>query len=250
MMPRCIAIIQARMTSTRLPGKVMLPLGPGTVLHRVISRAARIPGLSAVCVAIPEGAEHDGLAGHAQAIRGCLVVRGPEHDVLKRYRLAAEASAADYVMRITSDCPLIDPGVCGMVLDLALRSGGYARTAFDRGYPLGLDVEAMPAGLLAEADAEAAADDEREHVTPFIWRRPDRYPLSMLDRLPDRRAWRLTLDEPADYELMRAIEAGLGDEAGMKEFADVEALLLRAPGLLALNSGIYNKTPIGMPGQS
>jgi spore coat polysaccharide biosynthesis protein SpsF len=237
---RSVAIIQARMTSTRLPGKVLMPFGGGTVLRRVVDRVARTPGLDAVCVAVPEGADHDPVAEEAGRIEDTLIFRGSEHDVLNRYALAAVASRADYILRVTSDCPVISPQVCAAVLQMAKALGGYARTSFREGYPLGLDCEAMPMDLLRLADQEASADDEREHVTPFLWRRPDRFPRGELTRLPDRRGWRLTLDEPADYEALTAMDAALGAHGSTATFEDLEQLLLARPDLLTINAGVMH----------
>lgn len=244
---RSVAIVQARMTSTRLPGKVLMPLGGGTVLRRVMARLARTPGLNALCVAVPDGADHDPVAEEAGRIDGVTVARGSEHDVLDRYAQAAEACGAELVLRVTSDCPLIDPGVCGAVLGAATANNGYARTAFGSGYPLGLDCEAMPAALLHQADREAAADDEREHVTPYIWRRPDRFPQTLIDRAPDRRSWRLTLDEPVDYDAMLAIEDALDDAGETADFATLERLLVERPDLLAINADVAHKHVDGSP---
>ncbi|MEQ8443892.1 MAG: glycosyltransferase family protein [Alphaproteobacteria bacterium] len=238
---RSVAIIQARMTSTRLPGKVLMPFGAGSVLRRVVERVAVTPGLDAVCVAVPDGSVHDPVAEEAGRIGQTIVCRGSENDVLDRYARAADTCGADYVLRVTSDCPVISPDVCGMVLNMATSTDGYARTSFTSGYPLGLDCEAMPVGLLMTADREAKAPDEREHVTPFLWRHPDRFPRAELTRQPDRREWRLTLDEQADYDALIAMDAALGDRAPIATFEDLERLLLSTPDLLTINAGVMHK---------
>src|SRR5689334_18525028 len=110
-----VAIIQARVGSSRLPGKVMMDLNGAPVLAHVLARAAAIPGIDRVCCAIPDLAENDALAALAGDL-GATVVRGSETDVLDRYRQAAAACGAETVMRITSDCPLLDPAVSGAVL--------------------------------------------------------------------------------------------------------------------------------------
>ncbi len=231
-----VVIIQARMTSTRLPGKVMLRLGPGTVLDCVLRRAYRIPGIDQVCLAVPEGEEHQPILDVAAGYEGLSVVRGPEADVLRRYAIAAEATEADFVVRVTSDCPLIDPAVSGAVVATAHATNACARTSFETGFPLGLDTEAMPVGLLFEADRRATEAAEREHVTPFIWRQPNRFPVTYIDRRPDRRAWRLTLDTQADYELIRAVYEALGRDDPCFDFKAIEALLNEHPELAELNT--------------
>lgn len=244
---RCVAIVQARMTSTRLPGKVLRPLGSETILNRVVTRVARTRGVDAVCIAAPEGPKHDSIADALRDRPEILVFRGEEDDVLARYANAAAVAKADYFLRVTSDCPWIDPGVCSTVLHAAVDLGGYARTAFDRGFPLGLDCEAGPVALLDIAAEEAQRADEREHVTPFIWRQPDRFPQTIIDRVPDRRAWRLTVDEPADYEAALALDQALGPAAALAGFVDIERLLLDRPQLLTINSGVGHKHVDGAP---
>tara|TARA_B100000676_G_scaffold307274_1_gene365334 strand:+ start:488 stop:1285 length:798 start_codon:yes stop_codon:yes gene_type:complete len=238
-----VVIIQARMTSTRLPGKVLLPLGSATVLDCVLRRARCIAGLDSVCLAVPEGAAHQPIVDLAAAYDSVQVTRGPEADVLKRYAMAAREVNARYVVRVTSDCPLIDPLVSGDVLAAAVSTDAYARTSFETGTPLGLDTEAMPVRILFEADAEADDPFDREHVTPFIWKRPERFGATYVDRTPDRRKWRLTLDEPADYELISAIYQELGDADPPFGFDAVEALLTAKPELLDINRSVTH-TPL------
>ncbi|MGE0734849.1 MAG: spore coat protein [Alphaproteobacteria bacterium] len=247
MSERAIAVIQARMTSTRLPRKVMLPLEGATVVARVIERAQRIPGIDGVCLAIPDGAAHAELATIARAA-GAAVAVGSETDVLGRYLAAAAETRADIVVRVTSDCPLIDPGVSGAVLALLRNSvADYTRTSIATGYPLGLDTEAIRTHVLATAAAESQDPYEREHVTPFIWRRPERFPYLLLDRIPNRRAWRLTLDTAPDYELIRRIYAALQPTDARFDFAAIERLLLVHPDWLAINADVGHTPIVGWP---
>jgi spore coat polysaccharide biosynthesis protein SpsF len=237
------------MTSTRLPGKVMLPLCGAPLVQRVIERAKRIAGIAGVCLAIPPGDEHAPLRDVAKG-QGASIVVGPEEDVLARYVAAADASGADIVIRVTSDCPFIDPAVSGSVLSLLRESGaGYARTAIESGYPLGLDTEAIDAELLRLALRESADPFEREHVTPFIWRRPERFPFVMLDRVPDRRAWRLTVDTAEDYELAKAVYDELHPRDAEFGFAAMERLLTERPQLLKINSSVEHTAAVGWQGK-
>src|SRR5687768_5284335 len=153
---RTVVVVQARYGSTRLPGKVLLPLGAGIVLDEVVRRCRAIPGTDLTCVAVPDSRDSDGVAERAEAT-GATVVRGPEHDVLARYGLAARRTEADVVLRITSDCPLLDPAVAGQVL--AARQRGSADYAANnrppRSWPHGLDCEAMTRAALEKALASA-----------------------------------------------------------------------------------------------
>ena len=238
-MSRTVCIVQARMTSTRLPGKVMLPLAGVPVLARMLERVKRIPGLDAICVCIPDGEAHQPLVDLCGRLNGIIVTRGPEQDVLRRYAIAAKETGATTVMRVTSDCPLLDPEISGTVLAMKRSSGTpCARTLADSGYPIGFDTEVFDAAALFAADDEATAADEREHVAPFIWRRPERFPVVQLGRLPDRRSWRLSVDYREDYDLVGKIYDDLYPANPHFNFAAIERLLLARPELPAINSGV------------
>ena len=247
-----IAIVQARMTSTRLPGKILKPLAGAPLLVRVIERVQRIAGLDGVAVAVPEGAAHDAVAEAAARLPEVLVTRGPEEDVLRRTAMAAKTAGARTVMRITSDCPLIDPAVSAAVLAAYLAAGdtglSYARTAIERGFPLGFDTEVFAAASLFEADSEAVDAYEREHVTPFIWRRPERYPALLLDHEPDRRGWRLVVDTAEDYKMVRTVYDLLYPGTPAFGFSDLQGLFAARPDILAINAHVPEPPYIGLPG--
>ena len=243
MTDRAVAVIQARMSSTRLPGKVMLPLAGLPVLAHVVARARLIEDLDAICIAIPESGDQQEIVDYVNGETDIDLAVGPEQDVLHRYAIAAEETGADTVLRITSDCPLFDPAIASTVLAAARRNRGYARTAFSSGVPLGLDVEATSVGLLAIADQEAVDPYQREHVMPFIWQQPERFPIILIDRLPDRRPWRLTLDESADYKLMQRLFELHGADDPAFDLKKIEQLLTGRPELLRINAGV-EATPI------
>lgn len=237
----CVAVIQARATSTRLPGKVCLPLGGRALLDQVIVRVARTPGVDQVCVAVPEGQAQQPVVELATG-HDVRIVRGPEDDVLERTAIAAEACGATRVLRVTSDCPLYDPAVGAAVLHLQRELGvPFASTALASGYPIGLDAEVIGADALASARREATDPYEREHVTPWLWRRPERFRAAYLDRLPDRRAWRLAVDTAEDLRVVSALYDALG-ERGVFGFADVEAWIEKHPELLEWNDHV-EQTP-------
>lgn len=247
MSAKTIAIIQARMTSSRLPGKVLKPLAGAPMIRRMLERVERIQGLDAICLALPESAEHDPIAKAAPD--GVEIFRGDEHDVLDRTYGAARQMEAGIVMRMTSDCPLIDPEVSSAVLAAFLHSDvAYARTAFASGYPHGFDTEVFSQAALATAHKEARAPDEREHVTPFIWRRPERFPALELDYRPDRRHWRLTVDTQEDYDLAREIYDRLHTGNPAFGLDALERLFAAEPALLDINRNIVQPKLAGMPG--
>jgi spore coat polysaccharide biosynthesis protein SpsF len=183
---------------------------------------------------------------HADACRGGgwgAVHRGPADDVLERYRLAAEAERADVVVRVTSDCPLLSPRVAGEVLARLLDGPDrvdYASNTRRRTYPRGLDTEAFTADALHAAASEARADDEREHVTPFIWRRGERFRLADVIDASDRSDLRWTVDTDADYELIRRIFEACRPRIDF-EYEDVLAVLERHPDWSALNRHVEQK---------
>ena len=233
------------MTSSRLPGKVMLPLAGQPMIVRVVERVARAEGVDAVCVAVPEGQLHRPVVTAVADIAGVEVVTGPEQDVLARTVLAARQTEATTIVRVTSDCPFADPEVVSSVVGIrAAANVVYARTAFDRGYPLGFDTEAIAMDSLVAAAAEAVEPYEREHVTPFIWRQPERFPAVYVDRLPDLRWWRLVVDCQEDYLLAREVYDTLGADFGLVE---LEGLFRDRPELLDLNADVAQTPYVGVP---
>jgi len=202
------------MGSTRLPGKVMKRLAGETVLARVLARCAMIEGLDAVCCAVPVGAADDPVADEAHR-NGCLVVRGSEDDVLARYAAAAAEIGADVVLRVTADCPLLDPGIAAGVLRLAAETGvSYTANSLLPTWPHGLDCEAIPAEWLHRAAGEATDPHEREHVTPFVRTHPDAGRANLVAPVPHLAAHRWTLDTVADLEFLCAVFERLRDPAG------------------------------------
>jgi len=153
---------------------------------------------------------------------------------------------AAVVVRITSDCPYVDPAVSDAVV-LARRASGlrYARTAISTGFPLGFDTEVVTFEALQEADDGADDPYEREHVTPYIWRRPDRFPAIYVDRVPDLRSWRLVVDAPEDYMLARAVYDDLGPDFRLGHLVE---LFARRPDLLTINRDVGQTPYVGLPG--
>lgn len=234
-----VAVVQARMGSTRLPGKVLEPIGGRPMIAHVVERVLKIPGIDRTIVAIPDLREDDILAVTATAL-GVPVVRGPADDVLARYALALDAAGpgTDAVVRITADCPLLSPSISGRVV-AALHDADYASNTLERSYPRGLDTEAIREEVLRLAARHARDPAEREHVTPYIWRHPQRFRLNSVRDGTDRSHLRWTVDVPEDLETVRAIYAELGPDS-----LDVDAifeLLSRRPELSTMNATVAQK---------
>lgn len=204
--PSVLAIVQARMSSTRLPGKVMAPILGEPMIQRQLERVRRAKTVGRVIVATSDAPSDDPLAAFLVG-RGWCVYRGSLTDVLARFAGAAEAAGSPgHVVRLTADCPLADPEVIDACVRMALETGAaYASNCERRSYPDGLDVEVLTGAALAAAAAEAEDPYEREHVTPFVRRRPERFPQAHLVHPRDRSAMRWTVDTPNDLAFARAI---------------------------------------------
>src|SRR4249919_1798097 len=165
---KVIALVQARMGSTRLPGKVMRPMGGVPMIERLLARLSRARRLDGIWLATSDARADDPLAAHVAAL-GYPVFRGSEADVLARFHGAAEAAGAGVVVRITGDCPLVDPQLVDAALEDYARGGAdYLSNVAPPSYPDGLDLEIFSARALATAASEAQAPAEREHVTPYL----------------------------------------------------------------------------------
>ena len=163
-----VCIVQARLTSTRLPAKTMLSLGGEPVIRHVLRRCKTIPGIDRVILATPVD-KSEPLREEARGL-GVTVVQGSEHDVLGRYRKAALLANAEIIMRITADCPLINPEICGRVLSLMEDGVEYASNVMPRGFPKGQDCEVFTFDALERAHKEADDPEDREHVTLWMQR--------------------------------------------------------------------------------
>lgn len=211
-----VCIVQARMGSSRLPGKVLMELAGHPMLGLLLDRLDRRPAgvVGEVVVATSELVGDDPVADYCLE-RGTPVVRGPEQDVLGRYLAALDAHPADHVVRITADCPLTDPALVRDVVELHLRRGAdYSCNVLPRTFPRGLDVEVVRSAALREAAAESSDSDEREHVTPFVYRRPERFALANLRSGDDLGDLRWTVDTRDDLDLLRAMLAQVPDPVG------------------------------------
>lgn len=193
------------MTSTRLPGKVMLPLAGEPVIRHVLRRCKAIPGIDHVIAAIPDHGASKPLAQEIMA-QAVPVYFGPEHDVLARYRFAALSVKADVVMRVTADCPLLDPAVAGAVLRPVVEGrADYASNVIPRGFPQGLDCEAFTFAALDAAYHATTEPYDREHVTPWLQRNTELRRVSLAGMGPAVARLRWTLDTEEDYRFLSTI---------------------------------------------
>ena len=237
---RTVAIIQARMGSTRLPGKVLMDVGGRTVLQRVVDRVRHAEQIDEVVVAttqLPRDAVIEGHCGDMNV--ACF--RGSESDVLDRYLQAAKQFQAEAVVRITSDCPLIDAyWIDKAVQALARQIVDCAYNDVPRTLPRGLDVEAFTFSALQRAADVSDQAFQREHVTAVFYDRRDWFRVVCLPGQHDWAKYRLTVDTPQDLELIRKIYASFGDrdDFGWREVLD---LMQRSPDLADINAGVVQK---------
>jgi spore coat polysaccharide biosynthesis protein SpsF len=228
-------VVQARTGSSRLPGKVLKSIGSHTVLEEVIARCRRVRSADVVVAALPDLERDDVLVPVAQRA-GATIVRGSETNVLSRYARAAKSVNASVVVRITSDCPLIDPQVVDALIELRARERtDYASNALMRTYPVGLDCEAFTTEALLESEQKTTNKFDHEHVTQWLIHAPHlrRSNLHSGDASLAKLRW--VLDYPEDLEFIRAVFAAL--PAGSPgHMADVLEVLRRDPSIAKLNA--------------
>lgn len=269
-----VAIIQARLGSSRLPGKVLLDIGGEPMLQRVVTRTARARSVASLLVATTTENADDQIVAYCGA-HGIECTRGSQFDVLDRYYQAASAAHAGIVVRITADCPVIDPSL----IDDAVRTlmdphdaeGGSTQTSpmarlsfvtnrlpppWRRTYPIGLDTEVCTFEALSKACHEAVEPRQREHVMPYLYEgvefgpsrdgvafgvTPRGFRIALLDCGMELGHYRWTVDTPEDLEFMRRV---YNHFEGRDEFSwiDVLALVSEQPELMEINAGVRHKT--------
>ena len=238
-------LVQARLGSSRLPGKVLLPLAGKPALTHVVARCRAAAGATRVVVATTDAAEDDAVEACAR-VSGADVFRGAADDVLGRLAAAARAFPAEHYVRITADCPLIDPVIIGDVVAAHVAGGhDFSYNDVPADFPRGYDVEVLTAELLARLAARCSDAASREHVTPHVYAHREDFNVF---RLPPARAgadlsgYRLVLDEPRDYELLRNLFDRLG-EKGSFGLGDVLATLEAEPALATINRDVPQREP-------
>jgi spore coat polysaccharide biosynthesis protein SpsF len=233
--PRILGILQARTSSSRLPGKILKPILGAPMLAHQVRRLQRCRRMHGLILATSDQAADDPVEGLARDLGiGCY--RGSLDDVLDRFYRAAAGSPAEHIVRLTGDCPLADPDIIDAAIALHLDADAdYTTNALEPTWPDGLDVEVMRFACLRQAWEEARLPSEREHVTPFINRRPERFRLRHLKGDRDLSGLRWTVDEPEDFEFVRRVYEALYPAHPDFRTADVLALLGKDRELAGLN---------------
>lgn len=239
-----VALIQARMNSSRLPGKVMLDIAGKPMIAHVIERTRRAKTVDQVVVATTVDPSDDAIENYCRE-HNIPVYRGSQFDVLDRFYQAAKQFGAEIIVRITADCPVMDPAVIDQVVEEFIRSGADFACSrlpppWKRTWPIGLDIEVCSFAGLERAWKEARLDYEREHVMPYFYDVEGRFKVVVVDHEPDYGAQRWTVDTPEDLKLVREIFDRLG---GNDEFTwlDVLALIESNPQLAQINASIRAK---------
>ena len=228
-----LGILQARMSSTRLPGKVLMPLAGVPMVLRQIERLRRARRLDRLVVATSSETSDDPLVTALQAA-DVAVYRGSLNNVLARFIGALDANPADHVVRLTADCPLADPDVLDAAIALHIdQSAAYtSNTPESFAFPKGLDVEVISASALRQAAAEASSPEDFEHVTWGIWTHPERWKIAWLKSpKADDGDIRWTVDTPDDYAFVAAVYDALYVTRSDFSTSDIRALVYARPDL-------------------
>jgi spore coat polysaccharide biosynthesis protein SpsF len=243
---KTVAVIQARVGSSRLPGKVLKPIVGRPMLGHIVKRVRSVPVIDEVVVAVPDDGANEPLRQFCRQ-EGIPFFAGSEMDVLDRFYRAAKLHEGDPVMRITADCPLVDPVLIGKLIS-QYNSGNYDYFAVAAGadagrlesgrFPDGLDTECLSFGALEQAWHEATDTRDREHVTRFIWRQKQRFRCGQLFSETDYGHLRLTVDHPHDFELVERIFEELYREDRIFLLPEVIDLLKRRDELRRLNAHV------------
>lgn len=228
-----VAIVQARMGSTRLPGKVLKEICGKTVLWHVVNRLRAARNIDSVLIATTTEASDDPVVSWCRENR-VAHFRGSLDDVLDRYYRAAGFCGARTIVRITADCPLIEPTLVDRVIE-KFAADGCDHAGVASSFPDGLDAEVFSFEALKKAHAEARLASEREHVTPYIWKNPQTFRLGAVHSETDLSKMRWTVDDEKDFRFVTKVFEGLG--AGrVFHMDDVLEFLRKNPELLEINS--------------
>jgi spore coat polysaccharide biosynthesis protein SpsF len=241
MAPSVLAVVQARVGSSRLPGKALMPIAGRPMLAHVLARTRMIAQVSQIVLATTVNPEDDALVDVARGA-GAACIRGSVDDVLDRFHAALRAYPAESVLRVTADCPLLDPDVSGLVIRDYLDHAGdvdYVSNVEPMTYPDGLDAEIVSAAALGRAWREARLPSDREHVTTYVRDPHNGFRRRVVTHREDLSRHRWTVDEPRDLEFVRAVYDELAPD-GTRIFgmSEVLALLQARPALVELNADL------------
>jgi spore coat polysaccharide biosynthesis protein SpsF len=235
---RVVTVIQARMGSTRLPGKVMRPVLGRPILELQLERMSRAVLVGEIVVATTEDPADDAIADLADSL-GYFVYRGHATNLLHRHYHAALPFAPETVVKIPSDCPLIDPSVIDRVIAAYYAEDcDYCSNLHPASYPDGNDVEVMSFGALRTALEEATKSYELEHTTPFFWEQPERFRVRNVlweDGRDFSLSHRFTLDYPEDFDFIRAVYSGLYSRKAAFTLGDILVYLEENPVISGIN---------------
>lgn len=250
-MPRIVAIIQARMGSTRLPEKVLMPIVGKPVLWHIVHRIKNVKEIDTIVIATSDSNKDNRIAEFCEVNKiDCF--RGSEEDVLDRFYKAAIKYNPDFLLRVTGDCPLVDPDLISELIKYYINNkfdhcgiatgAGAAREGFIGRFPDGLDAEIFTMSALRAAWREAEGQLYREHVTPYLWKQPGRFKIgSLISKDKDYSRFRWTLDNQEDYELIKWIYEQLYPVKNNFNMYDVLELLEKNTGILDKNKHLLGK---------
>ncbi len=231
-------IIQARMGSSRLPGKVLLPLNGRPVLEYVVRRSAAAARVENVVVATSDHSEDDAIEEWCGK-NSVDCVRGSSDDVLDRYILTEKLFPCENIVRITADCPLVDPGIIDAILALHEYAGtDYTSNEVPPTFPIGFDVEVVKTSILKRVDESASLKSHREHVTLYIREHVSDFSIANLESGLTEIGVRLTLDRSEDYRALKALFEHFSSDEMLFSFYKIMDVIARHPEIIRINSNI------------
>lgn len=235
--------MQARVGSSRLPGKVLKEICGKTVLEHDVNRLKLVNNIDEIVIATTIEKQDEKIVDEAQRL-GVKYFRGSESDVLSRYYFAAKENNADIVVRVTSDCPCLDYNILNDMINKYLdeyEDSNYMSNTVERSYPRGYDAEIFSFKALEEAYNNAEKDYEREHVTPYIYDLNNNFKILSYKNSKDYSKYRITLDTKEDFEVIRAIYKNLFNKKGYFLLNDVIEFLDSNPQIVEINKEIEQK---------
>lgn len=238
-MSKITAIFQVRLGSSRLPGKVLMDIHGQTLLAHVLERVQRSSYINQIILATTEKPDDEKIIAFTEE-HNLLSFRGSETDVLDRFYRCARDYGAENIVRITPDDPFKDHEIIDRAIEIYLEAAGeidYVTNTLPPSYPLGLDIEVFSIVALEEAWSKAEDPYEREHVTPYIWRRPEQFKIKNFSYKEDLSHWRWTLDNEKDLLFAREVYKRIYKEKADFLFDDLLELLKREPHLADINKG-------------